>query len=137
MSLPYRAEQLRDKYEVEEVCRRIAERSGDKFPDCTAWLESACQRLGEEAFWSASIAFDLGDQSRCRTYLDYAVARCPNLIRSSRWWRFRAKRLLGPRLWGEVSPFVDRLRGLPERAHAQWTPPQEGQQVGWWPEPAL
>jgi Glycosyl transferase family 2 len=136
MSYPFRAEQLRDKREVEEVCARIAEHCGSEFPECSAWLDAMYRRTAEEAFWLASTAFDLGDMEAYRVNLEYAAARYPGLRRSSMWWRLRAKMLLGAALWTKVWPLLDRLRGLPERPHALWTPPRRGHQYGWWPESA-
>jgi hypothetical protein len=70
----------------------------------------ATRSLAESAFWSASRAFDRGDEVGCRECLDYVLQLCPVLKFRKEWNRLRWKRRLGPRVWNLIKPLVDRLR---------------------------
>ena len=123
MSYAYRANQLRDKGEVAQVCDRMAARYASTFPDCRSWLQATYRRLGEDAFWTASTAFDLGDDAAHRQYLDYAVSVYPDIRRRGIWRKHRIKTLLGSGLWAKARPSVDRIfairRGRPRYGRRQ------------------
>lgn len=133
MSHAYRANQLRDKAEVSQVCGRIADRWADHLPECGLWLASTHRRLGEEAFWLASTAFDLGDTVAYREYLDYAVSIYPEIRRAPMWRKLRVKAHMGAAVWARARPIVDRLRHSPARPPALWAPPRRHHTFGWWP----
>ncbi|MFZ1426420.1 MAG: glycosyltransferase family A protein [Geminicoccaceae bacterium] len=135
MSRRYRAAQLRDMKEVERACLRLLDRCGSSLPHADAWLAAMYRRFAEEAFWSASNAFDLGDDETFNVCLDYARQCRPEIMRTAMWWRLRAKAILGSTLWSAVRPAIDHLRGSPPRPEALWAPPPLGGQFGWWPEP--
>ena len=134
MSSTYRANQLRDKAEVARVCVRMAERLGEGFPQCPSWLASTHRRLGEEAFWLASIAFDLGDEAAYRQYLDYAVSVHPGIRHSAMWRKMQIKALLGVAGWAKVRPQCRPPSRRLRRPATLWTPPQRHQTFGWWPD---
>jgi GT2 family glycosyltransferase len=134
MSSPYRANQLRDKAEVARVCGRMAERLRNAFPQCPSWLAATQRRLGEEAFWLASIAFDLGDKPAYQEYLEYAASVHPGIRHSAMWRKLQLKAFLGVAAWAQLRPQIDRLRGVSARSATLWTPPQRHQTFGWWPE---
>jgi len=77
----------------------------------------AARALAEEAFWSASKAFDRGDVTACQQCLDYATGLDPGLRNWRPWTRLQWKRRLSPRLWGAVRPVLDQLRRTPCGAH--------------------
>jgi hypothetical protein len=67
--------------------------------------------LAEQAFWSASTAFDQKEMGAYRELLNYARDLDPTLPGRREWARLRWKRRLGPCLWRVLRPLVDRLRG--------------------------
>jgi glycosyltransferase involved in cell wall biosynthesis len=73
--------------------------------------------LAEEAFWSASKAFDRGDVTACQQCLKYALGLDPGLRNGRPWARLKWKRRLSPRLWGAVRPVLEWLRRTPAAAH--------------------
>lgn len=75
-------------------------------------------RMAREAYWHANSAFDRGEVSHCRQWLDVALEIEPRLWLWSAWWRLRIKRLLGPRLWSAIRPMANRLRSAGHRGRA-------------------
>jgi glycosyltransferase involved in cell wall biosynthesis len=70
----------------------------------------AMHALGENAFWAASRAFEIGDEVGYKECLNYAVLWWPQLVNGSQFARLRWKRRLGHRLWGLIRPFLDSMR---------------------------
>lgn len=139
MSTQYHERWIDDRREQFEACSEALGRSGAHMPEAGAWLEAMSRRLGEEAFWIASNAFDQGNLEACRHCLDFALEFHPGLRRTAAWWRFQAKRMLGPALWSRIRPAFNRLRGMSD---VQAWPPsvprqaQAGRRFGWWPQPS-
>ena len=70
----------------------------------------AFRELALCAFWAGCARFDAAELRKCREFHELAVRFCPAITRSAAWWRFRCKRLMGPRLWSQVSPLCRRNR---------------------------
>jgi len=139
MSTLYYERWTADRREQFEACAEVFSRWGAHLPQALTWLEAMSRRLGEEAFWTASTAFDQGNMQAFRHCLDFALEFHPGLRRTAAWWRFQAKRMLGPTLWGRIRPVFNRLRGMSDvpswSLSASWQP-QTGRTCGWWPQPS-
>lgn len=147
MGSRYYNRMLGDRRDFAQTCEYVLAPLSAQFPECGLWLKLMYQRMAEQALRSASEAFNEGDTTQCRTWLEFAeeispnLRLSPNLRRSGRWWYLQAKRLLGQALWHRVHPALNRLRGIGETIEPpeallrpQWAR-RSGQQIGGWPEP--
>jgi hypothetical protein len=98
-------EQLRAAFEA------FFEGDGRRLANADQLRERALRRLAEEALWSASGAFDQGDDAACGRLLACALRLSPAVGAQPAWSRLRWKRRLGVYLWGILGPLAGRLRG--------------------------
>jgi glycosyltransferase involved in cell wall biosynthesis len=111
MQLTYLASALGDIRQRREAFAVLFRDWGNRIPECGRLEKLAFQSLGEEAFWSASEAFDNGDAGRCQEFLDFALDLCPVLQTRPPWARLQWKRRLGLKVWSWLRPWVNRIRG--------------------------
>ena len=71
-----------------------------------AVLAQARQAIASEAFWTASRAFEHGDDVRIGEYLSFSATADPAWPRRSEWRNFQLKRAMGRRLSRWVSALV-------------------------------
>jgi hypothetical protein len=131
MSARYFSDLLADQRERAQACMQALGQAGARLPQRDHWCRLMHRRLGTEAFWLASRAYDEMDFAASDACLRFAAEHHPRLRRSAMWWRFRAKRALGPALWQRVRPLLrpaHRGRGL---AGPQF---EAGDLNGWWPD---
>jgi glycosyltransferase involved in cell wall biosynthesis len=114
MQLQYVTVPLVDARHRREAFEAFFDHVRGSIPDSERLRELATLRIAEESFWAASKAFDRGDDKGCQACLDYARGLCPALAERCAWSRLRWKRRLGPRVWGLLRSFLDRL---PSRRH--------------------
>jgi glycosyltransferase involved in cell wall biosynthesis len=138
MGSKYYNQCIGDQREFWQACKYALDRWGTQHPKRDFWRNLISRRLGEEGFWSASKAFDSNRMAECRAWLEFAEEVCPELRRSAMWWRFWAKRIIGPGLWRIVLPVLNRARGIEAITSnlpkgAEKTPFRFNQEVGWWP----
>ena len=135
MGVQYYTSQIRDRAQVVEACKRVFSTSGYKFPESGAWMDAMCKRFAEEAFWTASKAFDRNDLLTCKTHLSFARELYPPLFHSYKWRRFQIKQLLAPNTWNTLRSLVGRRPGNNEAPLVpEMTGLQAGTILGWWPE---
>lgn len=93
--------------------------SGRRIADADRLRALASRSLAWGAFWSGSRCFDRGEIATARECCEFAAALFPKIRGSKAWWKFKCKRLLGPRLWSAVGPLAAKLRGRrPVTRHA-------------------
>lgn len=134
MGVNYYDSQLGDLQEQLEACRECFEHIDNAKIDSAAMKDLVCKRIGEQAFWMASNAFDLGDLGRSGECLAFAAEHFPGIRATKMWRRFRMKRVLGHVLWKRLKPILERARGRsaaikPVRASHF----RVGELMGWWP----
>jgi hypothetical protein len=141
MGSRYYNQMLGDRRETAETCEYVLAPLSAQFPESGLWLKLMYQRMAEQALRSASEAFNEGDTTQCRAWLEFAEEISPNLRRSGRWWHLQGKRLFGQAFWHRVHPALNRFRGIRETIEPpeallrpKWAR-RSGQQIGWWPEP--
>ncbi len=66
--------------------------------------------LAFEAFWRASGEFDAAQARACEEWLATASGLDPSITGTAEWQRLAVKRRIGPRAWGLLQPWVERLR---------------------------
>jgi len=132
MTYRYLRPALADLKEYRAAFESLFREYGGAIPDGPRLLEAASRGIAEDAFWRASRAFDVGDWSAGRECLEFARSTWPAITSTGAWSRFRLKRLLGPKSWSLLHPWVTRLRGGN-------SPPSEPRRdgtnrvIGWWP----
>ncbi len=134
MGTRYYAAVLGDLEEYRAGCAEVLKTYGLRVSDAGRLLETVNRRVGEQAFWMASHAFNEGDLRRSRICLQFAVEHHPDLRRSRMWWRFQAKRLIGHQLWRRIRQAVDSARRV--RSVSSGTRSSHftiGETTGWWP----
>ena len=134
MGASYYEAMLGDLKEQRDACDEGLTRWGSHGSDANRLRGLVARRIGEQAFWMASKAFDASDDDKSRVCLRFAEQQYPQLKRSHKWWRFQAKRFVGRSIWRRVEPIVHGNRGasvapLP----AQSANFQIGGLTGWWP----
>jgi glycosyltransferase involved in cell wall biosynthesis len=101
----------RDVYAKRAAFDTLFGQYGNKIQDAQRLSRLAARSLAEYCFWTASRLFDAGELQRSSELLKVAPEMDPSIRRGMAWQRFRAKRLLGPSVWGTLKPLVRRLRG--------------------------
>jgi glycosyltransferase involved in cell wall biosynthesis len=134
MGTNYYDAQLGDLQEQLDACRECLEDLENPTIDTTAMLGLVRRRVGEQAFWMASKAFDLGDLERCGKCLAFASEHFKDIRATAMWQRFRLKQIMGYNLWKRMKPLLEVARGRstgvkPVQA-AQF---RVGELMGWWP----
>ena len=136
MSSHYYADLVSDQRERMRACREVVDRWGAAYPQSASWVRDMSTRVGQEAFWLASKAFDKGDTQGTLACLQFANEHYSDLRWSRIWWRFQIKSLLGRRLWRLLSPAFRFLR-TPRRTQSKPIKSddrfQKGDVTGWWP----
>jgi glycosyltransferase involved in cell wall biosynthesis len=110
MQVGYVHTDLGDRHHRKAAFDAVFRDCGHLLADCARYRKKVEVVLAEDAFWAASAAFDKGERSACEQLLDVAEHILPSIRRHPSWRRLRWKRLIGPRCWGLVRPFVQRLR---------------------------
>jgi glycosyltransferase involved in cell wall biosynthesis len=110
MQLTYLATALGDIRQRRDAFTVLFRDWGNRIPECGRLEKLAFQSLGEEAFWSASAAFDNGALRRCQEFMEFALDVFPELQTRPQWARWQWKRRLGPKVWSCLHPWVTRIR---------------------------
>jgi glycosyltransferase involved in cell wall biosynthesis len=76
----------------------------DSRPDIRPLEAVAWRTIAESAVWSASHAFDAGDEEACESFLTFASALSPGIEVWRPWRRLRWKRRLGSAVWRRLAP---------------------------------
>lgn len=137
MSRDYYPRLLSDWREVIQAGEQILGQWGDQFADSESWRRAMLHRLGKQALWKGSNAFEEGDEEAFRICVAFAEEICPELRYSGIWWRLRAKRILGKELCRMIRPGLNRLRSANNGDEIQADdamPFPEKRLTGWWPE---
>lgn len=135
MSTQYYAQRIGDQREFWHACKHVLDQWGQENPESSKWMNSISTRLGEEAFWAASKAFDSGEVLQYKAWLDFAEEVFPDIRFSMSWWRLRAKALMGQKVWHLIRPVLDKLRNIENsRTNSiERVSYSLGEEVGWWP----
>jgi hypothetical protein len=96
-------------------------------PEFRDWMRTQRRRLCNEAYWHAGQALEEGDEQGLATCLAFAGEYDQTKWRSTAWWKFRAKALVGRSAWKRFGPWIQSARG-----RAPTHPVKKI--VGWWPE---
>lgn len=137
MGQKYYVQKIGDQEEFAEACRVALASSKERHAKADEWWDSISKKLGEEAFWSASKAFDSESVDECRAWSRFAVRVCPKMRYSVMWRRLTLKRLMGVSVWRTLRPLLERMRGAADHADRstqdEAAPFGVGRLVGWWP----
>jgi hypothetical protein len=79
-------------------------------PELIALHAVAKRTIAESAVWSATHAFERGDESACEAFLGFALTISPAIESWPACQRLRWKRRVGPSVWRLISPLADRAR---------------------------
>jgi glycosyltransferase involved in cell wall biosynthesis len=134
MGIAYYEATLSDLREQKDACADVL--TAPDFPkaDGERLMQIVKRRVGEQAFWMASQAFDDGDGKKSRTCLEFAQDLHPGLRRTRMWRRFQAKKLIGSTMWRRIRPVLKGARRVPSVPRSISTSHfQCGQLTGWWP----
>jgi glycosyltransferase involved in cell wall biosynthesis len=112
MGTAYYQAALGDLAEQREACKEVVMKWCPHIRDANVLMGLLDSRIGLEAFWIASKAFDDGDLDRTRVCLRFAEEHNREIRYSGKWWRFQTKRMLGRRVWNGIRPIVRRIRGF-------------------------
>jgi hypothetical protein len=112
MSLSYYSTAIGDRRERLAACRRIRDVWLWKYPQLTGLFADTARVLASQALWTASAAFDDGNEQTCATCIALSQEMYPREYVSRRWWKLRAKRALGVAAWKRCLPILRRLRGI-------------------------
>lgn len=129
MNLQYCNRTLADSRQRMDASRDVFEKWGAAFPAFGTWMNLQRRRLCDDAYWSAGQALQDGDQQGVALCLAFAREYDPAPWRSAAFWRFRVKALMGRRLWHNLGPGMQRIRGT-----ANVEPYQGAKKFGWWPD---
>jgi glycosyltransferase involved in cell wall biosynthesis len=134
MARLYYDQLLSDRREMARTYEHVFAPVRDRFPECRNWLKSARRVLEERAFHCAANAFDRGDMSEYRAWLEFADEISPQGADPGRPWRLQGRELLGQTVWQHVRPVLSHLRGRPASPSPRQPPlPPVGEMIGWWP----
>ena len=114
MSIEY--EGIRDYEEVKAAFDSVLTRYAKRFTDTEAIRRKAYEGLAHRSLRNASKLFDAGLVDKCDAYVTFAFELHPALRNDPLWTRFKAKRLLGPRVWSMVRQVI---RGLRRPQHSR------------------
>ncbi len=132
MQVKYLAGCLGDLAERLTAFEALFARCSEQLPKAEELRRTARRQIAEDAFWTASQAFDQGDMTAFNACIEFAVASFPEITASRSWRRLGYKRWLGPRVWAWLRPACDRLRGRGQRPTPVTRRPYE--LVGHWPD---
>jgi len=126
------------------TCNEVLQTWGAEVDGIADWVAAMRQRYVGDACWYAGLAMERGDVEGERACLEFAKELQPALWRSPGWWRYLAKRCLGPRLSRRLRAAIGRPDDPAGAAGADpqaslppeqqiWVSYQHGQGIGWWP----
>ncbi|MGE5608602.1 MAG: glycosyltransferase family 2 protein [Bacillota bacterium] len=101
---------LRDMQSRYAAIGSILQQYDNRIADVAGLKALAERAIAEQVFWIGSNSFDRGDWRGCAECLKYARGLYPALRWQPKWYRFRCKQLLGPKLWSAVRPVIHRIR---------------------------
>lgn len=134
MGANYYDAELGDLREQLDACRECLEHSDNPNIDSGAMQDLLRKRIGEQAFWIASKAFDLGDVDRSGKCLAFAAEHFPGIRATKMWQRFRMKQVLGHGVWKRLRPIVKGARGRSTAIQPVVAGHfRVGERMGWWP----
>jgi hypothetical protein len=119
---------------MRETCRDFFNYHGKDFPEFGEWLKQMERRFGNEAILIASKAFENRDSS-WREILEFGKRNRRDYWKSTVWWKFLLKRLVGLRATERIQIVEDavglRLKSDTPRRTAWY---DHGMRNGWWPQ---
>jgi glycosyltransferase involved in cell wall biosynthesis len=118
------------------TCKEVSDRCGNRVEGINAWVEAMRRGYVGEACWTAALAMECGDRESETACLQFAKDLDPALWHSPSWWRYVARRCMGPRLSRGLRMAVGRSAGVSDLAFAGQQVSvsyQHGQRIGWWP----
>jgi hypothetical protein len=129
MNLQYCNRTMGDSRQQIVACREVFDHWCADLPAFGAWMITQRRRLCDEAYWHAGRALEEGDNEGAAMCLAFAREYDPAAWRSPAWWKFRTKAVLGRRVWNNLVPWMQRVRGRGESNQVKTL-------FGWWPDTA-
>jgi len=127
------------------TCNEVLKTWGAEMDGIADWVATMRRQYVADACWHAALAMERGDAEGKRACIEFAKELEPALWRSPSWWRYLAKRCLGPHLSRALRAAMGRpvnaaglvgadpRRSLPPEQQ-MWVSYQHGQGIGWWPQ---
>ena len=134
MSTAYIYRPVSDLAEQLATANEVLTKWGSDIPEFADWIQAMKSRFCEQACWMAGLAVEWGNGAARKDCITFALQNNPSLWRSTPWWKYQAKRLLG----GSLTKSVRRMLH-PNAAHhdvpfTAFAPFKLGETFGWWPE---
>lgn len=131
MSAAYYHQPADDCLQVVATCTAFMEEHRDDIPQFRSWLGEMRSRLGSDLLFQATKAFERDGDRTWRNSRAVAQQLWPDYWRSSTWWKFVAKRILGQRSTHLLQSFRDSHGlGVDAQSSREWT--DHGNIVGRW-----
>jgi hypothetical protein len=129
MNLQYCNRTMGDSRQQIRACREVFDHWCADLPAFGTWMNTQRRRLCDQAYWQAGRALEEGDNEGAAMCLAFAREYDPAAWRSPAWWKFRTKAVLGRRVWNNLVPWMQRVRGRGESNQVKTL-------FGWWPDTA-
>lgn len=114
------ADNMRNSYAVSRMIGDFEQRSkalqlffgayAEVVPHSVRLSASARRKLAEEILWTAVRALEANEVEIVSRLARLATSNCPRIVLSTLWQKLLLRRLIGPRHWRRLAPWVDLIR---------------------------